>query len=90
MAVLVLAAVPAGGVHAEILRSVQIEVAHLVIADHIRPDLVAVHRVGKVDHIGGVAAGGAHIDLQRDVIALFANPVYLNKSSRLSVIGSSK
>ena len=72
MGVLVLMAVAAACVDAEILRAVQFGVAYLVVADHVRPDLVAVHRVSIVDHVGRVAACGAHVDLQRDVVALFA------------------
>ena len=41
--------------------------------DHIRPDLVHIGGAGKVDHIRGKAAAGAHIDLQRHELALFAH-----------------
>jgi len=41
--------------------------------DHICPDLVHVGGAGKVDHIRGKAAAGAHIDLQCHELALFAH-----------------
>ena len=72
MGVLVLVAVAAACIDAEILGAVQLSVAHLIIADHVGPNLVAIHRVRIIDHIGRVAAGRAHIDFQRNVIALFA------------------
>ena len=72
MTVFVGVAVPAPGVNAEIMGAVQVLVAHLVVADHIRPDLVAVHAVGVVDQVRGIAARGAHVDFQGHIIALFA------------------
>ena len=39
---------------------------------HVRPDLVYVGLLGVVVHLGGVAAGGAHVDLQTDHVSLFA------------------
>ncbi len=41
--------------------------------DHVGPDLIDVGGAGKVDHIRGKAAGGAHVDLQRHDLALFAH-----------------
>ena len=41
--------------------------------DHIRPDLIHVGGAGKVDHVRGEAAAGAHVDLQRHDLALFAH-----------------
>ena len=41
--------------------------------DHIRPDLVHVGGAGKVDHIRGKAAAGAHVDFQSHDLALFAH-----------------
>ncbi len=41
---------------------------------HVRPDLVHVGLLGVVVHLGGVAAGGAHVDLQTDHVPLFAQP----------------
>ena len=39
-------------------------VAALVKGHHIRPDLVHVHALAEVEHIGGVAPRRAHVDLQ--------------------------
>ena len=41
--------------------------------NHIGPDLIDVGGAGKVDHIGGKAAAGAHVDFQRHDLALFAH-----------------
>ena len=41
--------------------------------DHIGPDLVHVGGAGKVDHIRGKAAAGAHVDFQRHDLTLFAH-----------------
>ena len=62
----------AASVDTEILVAIQVQTAHLIIAYHVCPDLVAVHRVGIVDHIGGVTACRTHIDLKCHIIALFA------------------
>ena len=43
-----------------------------VIAYHVRPNLVNVGGVRIIDHVGRVATGGTHIDLQRYKIALVA------------------
>ena len=43
-----------------------------VIGDHIRPDFIHVGGVGEVEHIRAEAAGGAHVDLQTEDVALFA------------------
>ena len=40
--------------------------------DHIRVDLVHIHRVRVIHHIRVASAGWSHIDLERDKIALFA------------------
>lgn len=40
--------------------------------DHISPDLVHVGAVGKVDHIRGKSAAGAHVHLQSHNVSLFA------------------
>ena len=60
--------------------------AELVIAYHVGPDLVAVHAVGIVDQVRGVAAGGAHVHFQRNVIALLAKALFvLVQAEKLAV-----
>ena len=39
---------------------------------HVRPDFVHIGLLGVVVHLGGVAAGGAHVDLQTDHVPLLA------------------
>ena len=39
--------------------------------DHVGPDLIDVGGAGKVDHVRGKAAAGAHVDFQRHDLALF-------------------
>ena len=46
--------------------------ASLVKAYHVRPDLINVDVIGVVHHVGGVASGGSHVDLQAEDIALLA------------------
>ena len=46
-----------------------------VEADHIRPDLIYIGLLAVVVHVRGVAAGGAHIHLQAQHIALLAQPL---------------
>lgn len=65
-------AFPARGIHTVVFRTAQIQVADLVVTYHIGPDLVTVHRIGKVDHIGGVSARRPHVDLQRYIVALLS------------------
>ena len=43
-----------------------------VIGDHVRPDLVHVGAVRKVDHVGREAAAGTHVDLEGHNVALLA------------------
>ena len=66
----VFAVAAAGKGTVEVLAHRQIGAAK---GDHIGPDLVHVGGAGKVDHIRGKAAAGAHIDLQRHELALFAH-----------------
>ena len=42
-------------------------------SDHVRPDLVHVGGAGKVDHVRGKAAAGAHVDFQCHDLAFFAH-----------------
>ena len=41
--------------------------------DHVGPDFIHVGGAGKVDHIRGEAAAGAHVDFQRHDLALLAH-----------------
>ena len=72
MGVLVGVAVAAACIDTVVFWAVQLQATHLVIADHVGPDLVAVHRVGVVDHIGCVTTSGAHVDFQCHIVTLFA------------------
>ena len=42
-------------------------------SNHVRPDLVHVGGTGKVDHVRGKAAAGAHVDFQRHDLTFFAH-----------------
>ena len=58
----------------------------MVKGDHIRPDLVDIGGVGKVDHVGGEAAAGAHVHLQGYHIPLLAQArLVLGEAEELKV-----
>ena len=42
------------------------------VGHHVCPDLINIRGVGKVEHVGTEAAGGAHIDLKTEDIALLS------------------
>ena len=55
--------VTAGGIGTEVFLFRLREEA-LAEAGHVGPDLIDIDAVGEVDHVRGVTAGGAHVDLQ--------------------------
>ena len=63
--------VPLSEVHAVLLVRVFLQAA-FIEGYHVRPELVHVGGVGKVHHVGHVAAAGAHVYLQPHKIAHLA------------------
>ena len=66
-------------------KGAELMVAHrhlrIAVSDHVRPDLVDVGGMGKVDHVGGKAAAGAHVDLQRHNLTFFAQTLVVGQQT---------